>query len=142
MTQRLFVRFANRAAELAGHPVTFVLAVAIIVLWLASGPLFGFSDTWQLVVNTVATRVTFLMVFLIQNTQNGGGSAVQLELDELVRAVDGAHNVLLDLEELTERELDRFRDRYEQIAGSAREDLRRGIADSGTPEVQIAERAS
>ena len=137
-----FDRISKRTARSAGHPLAFALAALIIVVWILTGPIFGFSDTWQLVINTVTTLVTFLMVFLIQNTQNREGAAVQLKLDELIRAVDGAHNVLLDLEELTERELDRFRDRYEQIAGSAREDLRRGISDTGTPEIQIADRAS
>jgi low affinity Fe/Cu permease len=134
-----FDRLSKRTARWGGHPLTFALAVAIIVIWIATGPIFGFSDTWQLVINTVTTLVTFLMVFLIQNTQNREGAAVQLKLDELIRTVDGAHNVLLDLEELTERELERFRDRYEEIAGSARADLRRGVSDTGTPEIQLTD---
>jgi low affinity Fe/Cu permease len=137
-----FDRLSKQTARWGGHPLTFALAVAIIVVWVVTGPIFGFSDTWQLVINTVTTLVTFLMVFLIQNTQNREGAAVQLKLDELIRAVDGAHNVLLDLEELTEGELDRFRNRYEQIAGSAREDVRRGVSDTGTPEIQIVDNPS
>jgi low affinity Fe/Cu permease len=136
-----FDRFSKRTARSAGHPLAFALATLIIVVWVVTGPVFGFSTTWQLVINTATTIVTFLMVFLIQNTQNREGAAVQLKLDELIRAVDGAHNVLLDLEELTERELDRFKDRYQQIAGSARNDLRRGVADTGTPEIQVADTA-
>jgi low affinity Fe/Cu permease len=137
-----FDRLSKRTARWAGHPLTFGLAALVIVAWIVTGPIFGFSDTWQLVINTATTIVTFLMVFLIQNTQNREGVAVQLKLDELIRAVDGAHNVLLDLEELTERELDRFKGRYEQIAGAARADLRRGVADTGTPTIELSDRGS
>jgi low affinity Fe/Cu permease len=132
-----FDRFSKRTARSTGHPVAFVAAVALILGWLVTGPIFHFGTTWQLVINTATTIVTFLMVFLIQNTQNRDGAAVQLKLDELIRAVDGAHNALLNLEELTETELDRFKTRYEEIANRAREDLRRGVADTGTPEIQI-----
>jgi len=111
-------------------------AVLIILAWGITGPLFGFSDTWQLVINTGTTIITFLMVFLIQHTQNRDSHAVQLKLDELIRAVSGAHNALLDLESLEENELERFRVRYEEIARSAREALRRGEMDTGTPEVK------
>jgi low affinity Fe/Cu permease len=113
-----------------------VFAVLVIMGWLITGPLFGFSDTWQLVINTGTTIVTFLMVFLIQNTQNRESQAVQLKLDELIRATQGAHNALLDLEELTERELDGIRGGYEELARNAREDLKRGLLDSGTPQVR------
>ena len=130
-----FSRFANWTARASGHPTAFVLAAAIILAWLATGPAFGFSDTWQLVVNTGTTIVTFLMVFLIQNTQNRDGAAVQLKLDEIIRAMQGAHNALLDLEELPEQDLARFRSRYEELARHAREDLWRGMVDTGTPEV-------
>ncbi|HJU48302.1 MAG TPA: low affinity iron permease family protein [Gaiellaceae bacterium] len=133
-----FDRLSKRTARWAGHPLTFALAALVIVAWVVTGPIFGFSDTWQLVINTATTIVTFLMVFLIQNTQNRDGIAVQLKLDELIRASDGAHNVLLDLEELTEHELDRFRDRYQQIADGARGDLRRGVADTGTPTIELS----
>src|SRR5262249_23269712 len=100
-----------------------------------TGPLFHFSDTWQLVINTSTTIITFLMVFLIQSTQNRDSAAVQLKLDELIRCLEGAHNSLLDLEELSEQELDRFRRRYEQLAAEARENLRRGGADTDRPDV-------
>ena len=93
------------------------------------------SDTWQLVINTGTTIVTFLMVFLIQNTQNRDSAAVQLKLDELIRAASGAHNALLDLEELTEHDLEQLRDHYEELARCAREDVQRGLADTGSPEV-------
>ena len=111
-------------------------AAAIIVVWGVTGPIFHFSDTWQLVINTGTTIVTFLMVFLIQNTQNRDSHAVQLKLDELIRAVSGAHNALLDLEGLEEADLERFRARYEGLARAAREALRHGELDTGTPELK------
>jgi low affinity Fe/Cu permease len=110
--------------------------VLVILGWALLGPLFGFSDTWQLVINTGTTIVTFLMVFLIQNTQNRDSEAMQLKLDELIRALEGAHNALLDLEELTEPELDRIRAPYAALAHRARADLRRGGTDTDQPEVR------
>ncbi len=130
-----FSRFARWMALSLGHPVAFVVAVLIIVAWAITGPLFHFSDTWQLIINTSTTVVTFLMVFLIQNTQNRDSEAIQLKLDELIRAVEGAHNGLLDIEELTEEDLNRLRARYAKLASAAREDLRRGVQDTGTPQV-------
>ncbi len=130
-----FSRFARGAALMFGNPVAFVVAVLIILVWAMTGPLFHFSDTWQLIINTSTTIVTFLMVFLIQNTQNRDSEAIQLKLDELIRAVEGAHNGLLDIEELTEEELKRLRVRYAKLATTAREDLRRGRKDTGTPQV-------
>lgn len=135
----IFVRFAEKTACWAGHPATFITAAGLIVLWAASGPLFGFSDTWQLVVNTSTTIITFLMVFLIQNTQNRDSKAVQLKLDELIRATEGAHTVLLDLEELSEAELDKIREKYEEIAHEARKRLRSGKSDTDIPEVILDE---
>ncbi len=130
-----FNRSAKAIARAAGHPAGFSSAVLIIVIWAGTGAIFHFSDTWQLVINTGTTIVTFLMVFLIQNTQNRDSEAMQLKLDELIRAVEGAHNVLLDLEELSEEELDRMRDRYEKLAQKAREDLKLGKRDTGTPRI-------
>ena len=127
-----FSRFARWTARATGHPVAFILAVAAIVVWVATGPIFGFSDTWQLVINTGTTIVTFLMVFLIQNTQNHDSAAVQLKLDELIRAEGHAHNALLDLEELTDAELARLRAHYAELASLAHEQLRRGRRDTGT----------
>jgi low affinity Fe/Cu permease len=131
-----FYQFAKWTARTAGHPSSFVVAASVILGWVVTGPVFGFSDTWQLVINTGTTIVTFLMVFLIQNTQNRESQAVQLKLDELIRATEGAHNALLDLEELTERELDAIRGGYGEMARSAREDLKQGLVDSGTPQVK------
>jgi low affinity Fe/Cu permease len=110
--------------------------VLIILVWAVTGPIFGFSDTWQLAINTGTTIVTFLMVFLIQNTQNRDGAAIQLKLDELIRALDGAHNGLLDLEELSDMDLDRIRRQFEALAREAREDLKRGLADTGPTELR------
>jgi low affinity Fe/Cu permease len=129
-----YSRFAKTAARICGRPPVFVLAVAVIAIWLVTGPLFAFSDTWQLVINTGTTIVTFLMVFLIQNTQNRDTEAIQVKLDELIRATEGAHLALLDLEELDAESLDAFRSRYEALARDARRNLARGAKDTGTPE--------
>lgn len=114
--------------------MVFTLAVGVIAVWLVTGPVFGFSDTWQLVINTGTTIVTFLMVFLIQNTQNRDTMAIQLKLDELIRATRGAHNALLDLEELEEAELAAFRDHYEHLALKARVRLAAGGVDTDSLE--------
>lgn len=132
----LFGRFAKQTARVTGHPAAFAIAMLIIVAWALTGPTFSYSDTWQLVINTSTTIVTFLMVFLIQNTQNRDSAAVQLKLDELIRAIRGAHNALLDLEELEESDLERLRAVYEELARQAREELKRGVLDTGTPDVQ------
>jgi low affinity Fe/Cu permease len=116
-----FTRFAKATARASGHPVTFGIAVFVIVAWAVSGPLFHFSDTWQLVINTGTTIVTFLMVFLIQNTQNRDSVAMQIKLDELLRAVKGAHTALADLEDATEAELDEFKARYVKLAQDAKD---------------------
>ena len=121
----LFTRFAKWASRAAGRPTAFGIAVIVLVAWAISGPFFGFSDTWQLIINTGTTIVTFLMVFLIQNTQNRDSEAIHVKLDELIRANKGAHNALLDLEELEEEELDRIRDGYEQLAEEARQTLQK-----------------
>jgi low affinity Fe/Cu permease len=134
-----FTRFAKWTAHATGRPPAFATAAGIIVVWAVTGPLFGFSDTWQLVINTGTTIVTFLMVFLIQNTQNRDSEAVQVKLDELIRVTEGAHLVLLDLEELDDRQLDRIRDIYERLARKAREDSRSGKEDTGTPELNLNE---
>ena len=129
-----YSNFAKAAAHFCGRPRVFVLAVGVIAAWIITGPIFSFSDTWQLVINTGTTIVTFLMVFLIQNTQNRDTEAMQVKLDELIRATKGAHNALLDLEELGADELDAFRAKYQALASSARAQLGRGLEDIGTPE--------
>ena len=136
-----FDRFARQIARFAGHPLAFAAAVALIVLWLVAGPIFAFSSTWQLVINTATTIVTFLMVFVIQNTQNRDGEALQIKLDEMIRASEGAHNALLDLEELSEPELAKFRERYVQMAHEARDEISSaGADDTGSPVVAFPER--
>lgn len=117
----LFTKFSRRAAVLTGKPVTFILAAGVILLWAVTGPLFGFSDTWQLVINTGTTIITFLMVFLIQNTQNRDTEALQIKLDELIRSLKGARNEVLDLEEMDEKELDEIRKEYIRLAEQAHE---------------------
>ena len=130
-----FGRFAKAAARLSGRPAAFGLAAAVVLAWGLTGPLFGFSDTWQLVINTGTTIVTFLMVFLIQHTQNRDTEALQIKLDELIRTTAGAHNALLDLEELEEKELDQIRDNYEMLAKGARERRRAGQEDTDVEDV-------
>jgi low affinity Fe/Cu permease len=132
-----FDRFSKSTSYFAGHSMASAAAVLLIGLWLVSGPLFGFSDTWQLVINTATTIVTFLMVFVIQNTQNRDGAAIQIKLDELVRATQGAHNGLLDLEELSEAELEAFRQKYVQLAEDARQKIRQAQADTGRPQIEF-----
>jgi low affinity Fe/Cu permease len=112
---KVFTHFANRVAHVAGRPVTFVLCCALVVIWAASGPLFGFSDTWQLVINTGTTVITFLMVFVIQNTQNRDGAALQAKLDELIRS-SAAQNAFIGIEHLTEEELEEIRKECEERA--------------------------
>jgi low affinity Fe/Cu permease len=131
-----FSHLARRIAVLAGRPAVFLAALLSILLWALAGPLFGFSDTWQLVVNTTTTIVTFLMVFLIQNTQNRDTAAIQLKLDELIRATQGAHNALLDLEEIDEEQFERYRRSYEKLAARAREKLKKGELDTDSPEIK------
>jgi low affinity Fe/Cu permease len=130
-----FSRFASATARLTGRPIAFACAVMVILVWAVTGPIFGFSNTWQLVINTGTTIVTFLIVFLIQNTQNRDSQAIQVKLDELIRAIEGAHNGLLDLEELEDDDLVKIRAQYERLAERARVALRRGVNDTGVPEV-------
>jgi low affinity Fe/Cu permease len=132
----LFSKFAKASSSAMGNPSAFGVALLLIVGWALTGPLFGFSDTWQLVINTGTTIVTFLMVFLIQNTQNRDGGAIQLKLDELIRATQGAHNAVLDLEELTQEDLEKFGKLYRKLATEARNDVRKGWTDTGTPDLQ------
>lgn len=129
-----YSRFAKASAHFCGRPRVFVVAVCVIAAWVITGPIFGFSDTWQLVINTGTTIITFLMVFLIQNTQYRDTEAIQVKLDELIRSTKGAHNALLDLEELEEESLEAFRIKYQALASAARAELSRGFQDTGTPE--------
>jgi low affinity Fe/Cu permease len=131
----VFSQFAKVSAIAMGHPWAFGTAVFTIVVWGVTGPIFSFSDTWQLVINTGTTIVTFLMVFLIQNSQNRDSAAIQLKLDELIRSTKGAHTAVLDIEELSQQELEAFRRLYERLAREARQQLKEGLKDTGTPEL-------
>jgi len=131
-----FGALARGVSNMVGRPGAFAAAAALIVLWAASGPLFGFSDTWQLIVNTSTTIVTFLMVFVIQSTQNRDTTAIQIKLDELIRATQGAHNAILDLEELDEDELRAYLASYERLAAEARRRLDSGKLDTDSPDVK------
>jgi low affinity Fe/Cu permease len=131
----LFTRFAKVTANATGQPASFGLAAVVVLVWAVSGPLFHFSDTWQLVINTGTTVVTFLMVFLIQSTQNRDTEALQIKLDELLRVTPGAHNVLMNLEELEEHELARIRAVYVRLAEKARRGIDDGISDDGVPDM-------
>jgi low affinity Fe/Cu permease len=124
-TTSLFTRFAKITARSAGRPRAFLTAVCVVLAWGATGPLFGFSDTWQLVINTGTTIVTFLMVFLIQNTQNRDSEAIQVKLDEIIRGIGRCKNELMDLEELEEADLDSIRAEYQELARKARGERRK-----------------
>ena len=134
--QSWFTRFAKRTAHAAGRPGKDDQDSDHEGARALTGPLFHYSDTWQLVINTGTTVITFLMVFLIQNTQNRESEAVQLKLDELIRALSGAHNALLDLEDLDDEELARIRASYAELAESARRLLRERSSDTGTPDAE------
>jgi low affinity Fe/Cu permease len=121
-SSRSFNRFATRIAHYSGRPATFSIAVLIVLTWAISGPLMGFSEVWQLTINTGTTIITFLMVFIIQSTQNRDTAAMQIKLDELIRTTEAAHNSLLNLEELSEDELDALRERYVALAEEAHAD--------------------
>jgi low affinity Fe/Cu permease len=132
---------ARTVSTALGRPVAFAIAALSVILWAASGPLFDYSNTWQLVVNTSTTIVTFLMVFIIQNTQNRDTAAIQIKLDELIRATQGAHNALLDLEQLDEAQLQEYLRRYEELAAAARQRLEEGRLDTDSPDLKEPIRA-
>lgn len=129
-----FGAFAVAVSRLSGKPGTFLLAALLVIAWLVTGPLFDYSDTWQLVINTATTIITFLMVFLIQSTQNRDTEAMQLKLDELIRASKGAHNAMLDLEALSDEDRAKVRQRYQELADQARRDIAAGRGDTGVPD--------
>jgi low affinity Fe/Cu permease len=131
-----FNHFAKWTSHAAGHPSTFGVALGVILIWAVGGPIFRFSDTWQLFINTGTTIITFLMVFLIQNTQNRDAAAMQIKLDELIRAVQGAHNELVDLEDMGDEELEQMKARYTRLAEGARARLQNRSRKSGTDENQ------
>jgi low affinity Fe/Cu permease len=134
-TPSWYSRMAKATARLTGRPATFAAMAALVAAWAVCGPLFHYSDTWQLTINTGTTIVTFLMVFLIQSTQNRDAEAIQIKLDEVIRALDKAHNSLLDLEEMDEEELMQMRQNYLDLAERARSAALRGKSDTGVPDV-------
>ena len=140
MSSRWFSNFASYLSTMTGRPGTFVIAVSLVIVWAVTGPFFHYSDTWQLVINTSTTIVTFLMVFLIQNTQNRDSLAIQVKLDELIRSIEGAHLALLDLEELDDQDFERICSDYRELARQARRDLRAGKSDTDVREVGEAHR--
>ncbi len=131
-----FSRVAKAASIFTGRPLAFMFAAGVVIVWLVTGPIFKYSNTWQLVINTGTTIITFLMVFLIQNSQNRDTAAIQIKLDELIRSTKGAHNALLDLEELEEDELEAFRKNYWVLAGKARDSMDQET-ERGSPEVDL-----
>ena len=137
----LFSRFAKGMSKMLGHPLAFGIAVLIVIGWAISGPLFQFSNTWQLVINTGTTIITFLMVFLIQNSQNRDSEAMQVKLDELIRALKGADNSLLDTENLTQEELQRMQDHYAKMAQIAQKRLERANSSQNTGAKKEREKA-
>lgn len=132
-----FQRFCRMVTRTSGHPTAFGLAIAVIVIWALTGPFFHFSNTWLLVIDTIANIITFLMIFLIRNAQNRESEAVQLKLDELIRATKEARNTLLDIEELSEEELDRIKARFERLARKARAETSAGPTEVAHAENRI-----
>jgi low affinity Fe/Cu permease len=129
-----FQRFARAVVRASGHPLAFAIAIGTVVIWALTGPWFHYGNTWLLVINTVASIITFLMIFLVRSAQNRESEAVQLKLDELIRATKEARNTLLDIEELSEAELDRIKVRFERLARKAREESGPGQTESNRPE--------
>lgn len=136
----VFAKFAGAISTWTGSSSAFCLALLVVIVWAVTGPLFDFSETWQLVINTGTTIITFLMVFLIQNSQNRDTRALQIKLDELIRVTEGAHTALLDLEELNDDELREICFRYEKIARESRKLLRKGDEDTHIPDVDFLEK--
>jgi low affinity Fe/Cu permease len=135
MQQERFVRFARLVSEAVGKARVFAAAAALVIVWLALGPLFRFSDTWQLTMETITGVITFLMVFVIQNTQNRQATATQVKLDELIRAVQGAHTRLVALEDVSDEELRSIRESYRRLAEETRQGVERGRSDTDVPPV-------
>jgi low affinity Fe/Cu permease len=128
-----FQKFAQTVVRTSGHPLAFTIAIGIIVIWGLSGPFFHFGNTWLLVIDTIGNLITFLMIFLIRNAQNRESAAVQLKLDELIRATKAAQNAFLDIEELSEEDLGRIRTRFERLARTARKESTVGTAENSPP---------
>jgi low affinity Fe/Cu permease len=137
-----FSYLARQAARAAGHPLALFISVTCVIVWALCGPRFDYSDTWQLVINTSTTIITFLMVFLIQHTQNRDTDAIQIKLNEIIRALEGAHNAVVSLEDLEEEQLALLRQKYSTLAEQARKRIERGGLDTDAPELSVEECAS
>jgi low affinity Fe/Cu permease len=133
MSQSWFPALSRRLAGIAGSGFAFAVALGVVIVWVVTGPLFGFSDEWQLTINTGTTIVTFLMVFLIQNTQNRDTEAMQIKLDEIIRATSGAHNALLNMEEASDEELAAYHKQFAELAAYAKTKLKAGGSDEDVP---------
>lgn len=133
----MFSSFAKWISKELGLSSTFILAILLIVVWLITGPFFNFSDTWQLIINTATTIVTFLMVFIIQNTQNRDTLAIHLKLDEIIRAMKNTHNELLKVEELSDEELQTLLKSYESLSSEIKSRVKRGLSDTGVVDVKL-----
>lgn len=138
-TSTFFSQIGKQASKYSGRPFAINLAIAIVLIWLLTGPVFKFSDTWQLVINTGTSVITFLMVFLIQSSQNRDTAAIQVKLDEIIRATKGAHNSLLDTEELDDKDIEKVQVGYSKLASAAR-DPSDATQDLNTPEVEVESR--
>ena len=133
MSQSWFPALSRKLAGIAGSGFAFAVALGLVIVWVVTGPLFGFSDEWQLTINTGTTIVTFLMVFLIQNTQNRDTEAIQIKLDEIIRATSGAHNALLNMEEASDEELAAYHKQFAELAAYAKTKLKAGGSDEDVP---------
>ena len=134
-----FSVLARQTARAAGHPLALVVSLTFVIVWALCGPRFDYSDTWQLVINTTTTIITFVMVFLIQHTQNRDTDAIQIKLNEIIRALEGAHNAVVSLEDLEEDQLTLLRQKYSALAEQARKRLERGALDTDAPELSVEE---
>ncbi len=132
----MFSKISKYMSILLGSSIAFSCAISFVIIWALTGPYFHFSNSWQLVINTTTTIITFWMVFLIQNTQNRDTKALHLKLDEIIRSIQGAHNELLNIEELSDEELQALEDRYHSLAASIKKKLNRGLSDIDTPEIE------
>jgi low affinity Fe/Cu permease len=135
----MFSKFARFLSNVLGTSLAFNIAVSFVILWLITGPIFKFSIGWQLIVNTSANIITLLMVFLLQNTQNRNTIAIQLKLDEIIRAMEGTHNELLKVEQLSDKDLNELLKRYEDLAGEVKKKIKKGESDLGSPKVKKGE---
>lgn len=133
----IFSRLANSSARYLGSATAFAIALGMVLMWAIAGPVFKFSDSWELVINTITTIITFLMVFLIQNTQNRDTAAIQLKLNEIIRSTRWAHNFMLGLDNLSTEDLEKLRAVYQQLADQARRDHASGSSDIGTPDMAV-----